>query len=220
MDEGFVILGSWPGRVDNIERKVNLLSSGYENPARELFEELQSVSNMVLREHGKASEQEKREMSDDLKSRLRKLSRAMEDCEQLVDVLYRRNRFMAGLMRALDLRRIRKLQAEVKRRTAELDRGITRLKTRWAEDELPTRTRDQKLNDQQEQWASTTSSNVPSTAISELSQAGSTTAVTPTTTLANASIGGGQFNTVGGNMFRNTVYDYSQHTSIHNHFHY
>ncbi|KIK60943.1 hypothetical protein GYMLUDRAFT_598524 [Collybiopsis luxurians FD-317 M1] len=88
---------------------------------RELSNEVKNVLNMVLYEHGRADEQQREEILSQLENRFQEFFRTVEDCKQLIDVLCRRNSFTAWLMRVRDLRRVKKLQEEVKKRRVDLE---------------------------------------------------------------------------------------------------
>ncbi|KIK57754.1 hypothetical protein GYMLUDRAFT_45924 [Collybiopsis luxurians FD-317 M1] len=206
-----------------IEAKVKLptMLMLYQDSVKELSNGVKVVLNIVLYEHNTAPEQLKEEMLDQLEDRLQEFLLTTETCKRVVDVLQGRNKFMAKVLRVTDLRRIKELQAEVKTRGIDLERRITRLKINWPEHGHFTRAKgsSEVSDDQHEQWPSSGNTNTPSSVVPRSTRTSNTSAVTSTTTLANASIEGGQFNTVGHDMYRNTVYDYSQHTIIHNHFH-
>ncbi|KIK67630.1 hypothetical protein GYMLUDRAFT_237855 [Collybiopsis luxurians FD-317 M1] len=116
---------------------------------------------------------------------------------------------MARLMRLWDLRRIKELQEQMKTKGADLERTLTRLKIQPPEDDgQSTRVRSETLKDQHERWPSSGSSNVPSFAAPRSSRTSIVSAMNPSTILANAAnatIGGGHFDTAGNNMYRNTV---------------
>ncbi|KIK67722.1 hypothetical protein GYMLUDRAFT_256556 [Collybiopsis luxurians FD-317 M1] len=184
----------------------------YGKPISDLSNEVKIALNMVLHEHGTAPEQQRRETFDQLEDRLQEFSRTAEHCKQLVDKLHGRGKFMAKLMRVWDLRKIRELQAEVKTRGADLERSLTRLKIRQPNDDGQfTRTGNETLEDHEEQWQGSRSSNVSS------SGAPGSSRMNPATTLNKAAVRGGHINTVGNDLyqFRNVYIYNSPNTSVH-----
>ncbi|KIK66748.1 hypothetical protein GYMLUDRAFT_238984 [Collybiopsis luxurians FD-317 M1] len=170
---------------------------------RELSNKVKNVLEMVLYEHGRAHEKQKKDMLSQLEDRLDEFSKTVEDCEQLADMLHGRNMFTVGLMRVSDLRRIRELQAEVKKRRADLESGFTRLKICPPEDvEQCMREENEIPEDYQEQRPSNRSSNIPSSVAPRSSPTNITPAPNPATTLTRATVGGGCISTVANDMYQ------------------